>query len=254
MKNRLAPTGSKEESSENEKGARARLLKLFKESPIPDDVILQNLGLFINRQALTRMLFMHELYQKQLNVHGVIMEFGTLWGQNLALFESFRGIYEPYNHNRKIIGFDTFSGFPSVHEKDGKSEVATPGQFSVTENYETYLQEILSCHEKESPISHIQKFELVKGNASETLEQYLTDHPETIVSLAYFDFDIYEPTKKCLQLIKNHITKGAVIGFDELNVHDFPGETTAFKEVFGLNNHKIMRSMYSSVNSYIVIE
>ena len=53
----------------------------------------------------------HELYQKILNVHGVVIEFGTRWGQNLALFESFRGMYEPYNHFRKIIGFDTFEGF-----------------------------------------------------------------------------------------------------------------------------------------------
>ncbi|MBY0293866.1 crotonobetainyl-CoA--carnitine CoA-transferase [Patescibacteria group bacterium] len=230
------------------------MLELFKASPIPDEVVLQNLGLFINRQALTRMLFMHELYQKQLPVHGVIMEFGTLWGQNLALFESFRGIYEPYNHNRKIIGFDTFSGFPATHEKDGKSAVVAPGQFSVTENYEVYLEKILSYHETESPISHIKKFELVKGDASVTLEKYLKDNPETIISLAYLDFDIYEPTKKCLSLIKGHLTKGSVIGFDELNVHDYPGEMIAVKEELGLQTYRITRNMYSSVNSYIVIE
>src|SRR4051812_27502689 len=57
-------------------------------------------------------------------------------GQNLALMETFRGIYEPFNHNRKIIGFDTFEGFPAIHEKDGKSEVAKAGAYSVTKDYE----------------------------------------------------------------------------------------------------------------------
>lgn len=245
---------NKEESSQDEKINRAEMLELFKQNPIPDDMLLRNLGLFINRQALSRILFMHELYQKQLTVHGVIMEFGVFWGQDLAFFESFRGIYEPYNHNRKIIGFDTFSGFPSVHEKDGTHEVIAPGQFSVTKDYEMYLEKILMYHEKESPISHMKKFELIKGDASEKLEKYLKDHPETIISLAYFDFDLYKPTKACLKLIKNHITKGTVIGFDELNTPDYEGETLAFEEELGLKNHRIVHSMYSTVNSYIVIE
>ena len=31
------------------------------------------------------------------------MEFGVRWGQNLALFESFRGIYEPYNYSVELL-------------------------------------------------------------------------------------------------------------------------------------------------------
>jgi len=45
-----------------------------------------------------------------------------------------------------------------------------------------------------------------------------------------------------------------VIGFDELNFHDFPGEPLALKEVFGLSRYKIKRSPFSSVQSYFVIE
>jgi len=62
---------------------------------------------------------MHELYQNIINVHGNIVEFGTRWGTNLALFESFRGMYEPYNYTRKIVGFDTFEGFSGIDGKDG---------------------------------------------------------------------------------------------------------------------------------------
>ncbi len=182
------------------------------------------------------------------------MEFGVRWGQNLALFESFRGMYEPYNYSRKIVGFDTFSGFPSVHSKDGNSEIASEGAYSVTENYDEYLDKILEYHELESPISHIKKYELVKGDAIVTTEKYLKDNPETIIALAYFDFDIYEPTKKCLEMIKGHLTKGSIIGFDELNLRHFPGETLALKEVFGLSNYKIIRSPLNPFPSYIVFE
>jgi hypothetical protein len=56
---------------------------------------------------------------------------------------------------------------------------------------------------------------------------YLENNPETIIAFAYFDFDLYEPTKICLEAILPHSTKGAIIGFDEINSHIFPGETKA---------------------------
>ncbi|MDE2223577.1 MAG: crotonobetainyl-CoA--carnitine CoA-transferase, partial [Candidatus Omnitrophica bacterium] len=117
-----------------------------------------------------------------------------------------------------------------------------------------YLEEVLDYHEKESPIPHIKKYELIKGDATIQLEKYLKNHPETIIALAYFDFDIYDPTRRCLELIKPHLVKGSVLGFDELSVQDFPGETIALNEVFGLNHVRLVRNRYSSVQSYMVIE
>ena len=49
------------------------------------------MGLFINRQLMARILWMHEMYSKVINVPGVVMEFGVRWGQNLALFEVVAG-------------------------------------------------------------------------------------------------------------------------------------------------------------------
>jgi hypothetical protein len=239
-------------SSESEFELRDRFFELFRSCPIPQNELLSNLGLFMNGPALSRLLFMNELYQNILSVHGSIMEFGVRWGQNLALWSECRAMYEPYNHNRKIIGFDTFEGFPSVHEKD--RGFAEAGDYAVVSQYEDYLKQILDYHEKANPVPHIKKYELVKGDASVQLEKYLKENPETIIAMAYFDFDIYEPTKVCLELIQSHLTRGSVIGFDELNRHDFPGETLAVKEVLGLNKYKIIRSRYSRGNSYVIID
>ncbi|HHV28941.1 MAG TPA: crotonobetainyl-CoA--carnitine CoA-transferase [Clostridium sp.] len=241
---------TREHSSNNERDIRKYFYNLFKDSPIPENELLSNLGRYTSRQTLSRQLFMHELYKKIINVHGVVMEFGVRWGQNLALFENFRGIYEPYNYNRKIIGFDTFEGFPSVTSLD---KGLRKGDYSVTDDYEVYLEKVLDYHEAESPISHIRKYELIKGDATVTLKNYLEDNPHTIIALAYFDFDIYEPTKECLKLIKDHITKGTIIGFDELNVSDFPGETIALKEILGLSSYRIQRLPISPLQSYIEI-
>lgn len=239
-------------SSKNEEQNNRDLFGLFKSSPIPENELLNNLGLFSSRQALSRIIFMNELYKKNLNTHGVIFEFGVRWGQNLSLFSAFRGMYEPYNYNRKIVGFDTFSGFPEIDPNDGR--VNKQGDYAVTAGYEDYLEQLLRIHENESPIAHIKKFELIKGDATIKIDEYLKDHPETIISLAYFDFDIYIPTKKCLESILPFLTRGSVLAFDELNYDTFPGETVAVREVLGLDKYRIQRSPLSPLCSYIIIE
>jgi len=242
-------------SSEDVRSVRERFFKLFKDCPIPDNELLSNLGLFLRRQCLSRILFMNDLYKKIVNVPGIVVEFGVRWGQTLVLFESFRGLYEPFNQGRKIVGFDTFEGFPSIDSKDGKASIALEGAFSVTEKYEEYLMQVLDYHEQEAPMSHIKKYELIKGDAVVEIDNYLKEYPETIIALAYFDFDLYLPTKKCLEAIKGYLTKGSIIGFDELHLHEFPGETLALKEVFGLDKYKLIRSPYSAAyQAYMVIE
>lgn len=233
---------------------RNSAVNMFKNTPIPDNEIAENFGVYMKRQDLMHVFFMQELYQRIINVNGVIMEFGVRWGLNMALLSNFRGIYEPYNYTRRIIGFDTFEGFPSVDAKDGDREFIQKGAYAVTKGYEEHLDKMLCYHESESPIPHIKKFEIIKGDATKTFPQYLEEHPETIVSLAYFDFDIYEPTKQALELIKGRLTKGSVIAFDQLNHPSFPGETLALKETFGLDRYRIQRSPLAPYVSFLVVE
>ena len=241
-------------ASSDEVANRAELVKLLHTYPIPDDQLLPNLGLFLESKNLARILFMDFLFRQIADVQGVVMEFGTRWGQNLALFAALRGIYEPFNRHRKIIGFDTFTGFPSISPQDGKSEMMTPGQLAVAEGYEKFLSRILELHEHLTPLSHIRKFELRVGDATVEIVKYLEEAPETIIALAYFDFDLYEPTKKCLEVIRPRLTKGSVLAFDELNDPDSPGETLALMETFDLNSVRLKRYPYASRVSYFVLE
>lgn len=238
----------------NEKSVRKQFVESFKQCPIPEDELLSNLGLFLNSKNLSRILFMDHLYQQIVDVPGIIIEFGVRWGQNTALFAALRGLYDTFNRHRKIVGFDTFKGFPSVSEKDGKSVLMKEGELAVSEGYVDYLSKIVELQEQDNPLSHIKKFEIIAGNATIEIDKYLKKSPETIIALAYFDFDIYEPTKKCLEAIRPRLVKGSVLGFDELNDPDSPGETAALMEVFGLNNIKLKRYRYASRVSYFVVE
>jgi len=240
--------------SADELAAREDILKLFRNSPIPDEDILVNLGAYIRSPVLAKILYLNELYQLIQPVPGIIVEFGVWWGANLTLLESFRSVYEPYNRTRKVVGFDTFEGYPSPGEKDGDSPYAAVGGYAVSEGYEAYLEELLAAHEAENVLPHIKKHELVKGDVVETIDRYLASHPETIIALAYFDLALYEPTRRCLEAIRPCLVRGSVLALDELNSADFPGETLAVKEVLGLDRYRIVRSQFLPDRSIIVIE
>jgi len=247
-------TGIKTFNSSDEENLRCQFFEHFKNCPIPEDQLLSNLGLFLNSKNLARILFMQNIYEQIIDVQGVVFDLGTRWGQNLSIFAACRGLYEPFNRHRKLVGFDTFSGFPAISEKDGSSDLMKSGNVSVTDNYIEYLDQVMAFQEKDNPLSHIKKYDLIAGDASVKVEHYFEDYPETIVALAYFDFDIYEPTKKCLELIRPRLVKGSILGFDELNDHDSPGETLALMETFGLNNIKLRRHRFTSRVSYFVVE
>jgi hypothetical protein len=217
---------------------------------IPDDELLKNLGLFLTPGALGRIMFIQFLYEKILNRQGVIAEFGCRYGQNLNLFMALRGIHEPYNRLRKIIGFDTFTGFVETDAKDNDNK---KGDYAVPQSYEEFLSTTLTRMEQFSPLAHLKKFEVVKGDASITVPYYIESNPHTLFSLCYFDLDVYSPTKDVIRAIKPRLGRGTVLAFDELNDEDMPGETLAFLEEFDMSTISISRYGPSARTSYVVL-
>src|ERR1022692_2884270 len=168
--------------------------------------------LFLKRQVLSRILYEDYLYRRILKVPGVICEFGVHWGATMAILCNLRGIHEPYNHSRFIVGFDTFSGFPDIDNKDGSW--IEEGDYATSKQYKEELDEILSLHESFSPISQIKKFELIKGDVIQTLPTWLDEHPHAIVAMAIFDMDIYRPTKAALGMNLPGLPRGGSRAFD----------------------------------------
>jgi len=234
--------------------ARHALADLFARTPLPREQLLVNPGLYMRSSVLAKILYVDELYRKIVNVPGAILEFGVWWGQNLALFESLRAIHEPYNHTRKVVGFDTFSGYPAIRPEDGAGEVSRVGTYGVSPGYERHLTEVLDYHQRENVTGHIRKYEIVKGDVTETIDRYLAEHPETIIALAYFDLQLYEPTKKCLRAIRPYLTRGSLIALDEVNCAEFPGETQALREEWGLERLRLTRSQFLPDRTFLTFD
>lgn len=247
-------------SSASEKDLQKEFCSCLKNTPIPDDELLANLGMFLTSKTLSRILFFYEMYQKILHTHGAIIEFGVRWGQTLSILSALRGIFEPYNRHRKVIGFDTFEGFKGVSVFDGQKSGCKDGSFSVPEGYEETLAKILGLQDAMNPISHLKKFEIIKGDAVgdynnvSTVKRYFSEHPETLVSMVIFDFDIYQPTLTAMEAIQDRLFKGSVLVFDELSDDIFPGETAALRQAFRVNGLRIQRYSMTARISYAIIE
>ena len=65
--------------------------------------------------------------------------------------------------------------------------------------------------ESASPLSHIKKTFLVKGDASITIHDWLNTNPAIAIGLAIFDMDVYQPTRDVFRAIKSRLFKGSIL-------------------------------------------
>jgi len=209
---------------------------------------------YVPRQRLADFICRYELFRKVLDVQGSIVECGVYMGGGLMTYANLSATFEPVNHQRKIIGFDTFEGFPSLHQKDEGPTYRHKAAGGMASNAYEDLQESIRLFDMNRQLSHIPKMELVKGDAVKTIPKYVKENPHLVISLLYLDFDIYEPTVTALRELLPRIPKGGIIAFDELNKREWPGETQAVIEEVGLSNLRIQRFPYTSFISYAVIE
>lgn len=211
--------------------ARAELLRLFKRAPMADTDEIFNLGLYCRSGLLVKFLLMADLYQRVLSIPGLLVEFGVWYGQNLVLMENLRAIYEPFNRQRKVVGFDSFEGY-----EGGRLN----GLYRTGPQYVRYLAKLLETHERCNVYGHDHgHHELVEGDVTDTAPAYFAAHPEATVALAYFDMGPEEPTVAALRAIKPHLVKGSIIVLDEFTWPQMPGEARAFKRVFARSEYEI---------------
>lgn len=227
----------------------------FEDSPLPLAQKLQTFPRHVRRQDIARFLAKYELFKLCLYSNGSIVECGVFAGGGLFGWLHFSAILEPYNHTRRIVGFDTFSGFPSVHSKDmttGRSEHTYRGAFKTSPAIIEELKRLARIHDANRPVGHIPKIELVSGDACRKIPEYVKRNPHLLVSLLYLDFDLYEPTKAALDALLPRVVKGGIVAFDELNCKEFAGETTALIEALCLDSVELKRFPIDPHISYFV--
>ena len=124
-------------------------------------------------------------------IPGAVVELGVCSGNGLMSLIHCHNVLQPTYRYREFYGFDTFEGFPDVHENDIADIKWEKGDFS--NNSYDKLTKIMDIHNNYYYIPSNVK--LIKGDVNETVPKFVEKERHVVVSLLYLDLDIYKPTK-----------------------------------------------------------
>jgi hypothetical protein len=231
----------------------SNIQRIFEQCPDSVEVKLENFPKYVRRQHLKRFLALYEVFKMILPVKGSIVECGVYRGSGIMSWAKLSAILEPENLTRRIYGFDTFQGFPSIHPKD-TSEFANPEPGGLGSNSYHELLELIKEHDTDRFLGHIGKVELIRGDMAVTIPEFVASHPHVLVSLLFVDCDLYEPTLAALTHFLPRMPRGAVLVFDDLDNPLWPGETLALLEQRGLKGLSLKRLEWDPYISYTVLD
>lgn len=157
--------------------------------------ILENFGMLIGDKSLYRLMKLSEILIKTKNVKGDIIEFGIWNGNNLF---SIKKMADYNKINKRIYGFDNFSGFPNPQKLKKKIKGKYIGKPQL-------IKKIISFFK----LRNIQIFNDDIMNLSNYMKIF------NKISFIYIDCNVYKVVEKILNETNNKISSGGIIAFDE---------------------------------------
>ena len=188
---------------------------------------IDQFALYAGVHTIGNKLWTYDLFKTTIGIPGDIYEFGCWKGANLMFLAKLNKLFEP-SSPKHIYGFDNFSGLPDASSADGSFAQSQAGKYLGNEQQ---LRNVIELFELE------EKMSLIVGDALKTIPKFKSDKKEAICSLAYIDFDLYEPCAAALTFLEEALGVGGLIIFDEAGTKQWPGETLAMKEFISNTNH-----------------
>ncbi|WP_141506469.1 TylF/MycF/NovP-related O-methyltransferase [Paenibacillus luteus] len=193
---------------------------------------------------MSKMMAHYELYKMVVDLPGALVECGVFKGASFSRFAMFRELLNsPFA--KKMIAFDIFGEFPETKYDDDivmrQKFINEAGAISISDDQ---LFEVLKNKRVERNV------DLVKGDITLTVPEYLEKHPELKISLLNLDTDIYEPAVTILENFYPRLVKGGVLILDDYGT--FPGETKAVDDYFENKDVIIKKFPYAMSPSFII--
>ncbi len=235
-----------------ERRVGASIADVFQDSSESVEVRLANFPRYARRAHVTRFVALYELFKRVLSIKGSVVECGVFRGFSFMTWAKLSAALEPNNLTRRIYGFDSFAGFPSVSAQD------SPGSTGVSSgdlafSAEDELRRLIELYDQDRFLGHIPKASLISGDVTATIPRFIDENPHLLVSLLFLDLDLYEPTKVALECFVPRMPKGSILAFDELDNPLWPGETLAALDYLGLGNVRIERFEFDPYIGFITI-
>ena len=172
-----------------------------------------------DRNIFNKLASRIKFYEMTKHLMGDIIECGVFKGSGMMTWLKILDMCEP-NSIKKVIGFDFFD--PSfvddlndpIDKKTMKQVFARCTDLDMDDiSTGGVYNKFISCGIKKD------RFELVKGDISETARMYLSDKPGLRVSILYLDMDLDIPTYDALTAFWDRMVEGGIVVFDEYAYH-----------------------------------
>jgi hypothetical protein len=227
----------------------------FKKYSISHNEIWKNFPIYVRRSVLKKFLAHYELFRKVINLPGDIVELGIYRGASLFSWANFSEIRNMGDRQKRIFGFDNFSGFSKIDKKDGKQNKdfnKISGGFD-SKNFEEPLMDAISIFDNDRFIPYKDRIKIIKGNVENTIPTFVKNNPGIRISLLHFDVDLYKPTLIALKKLWPLVVPGGIVVFDEYGIPPWEGESKAVDEFF--KNQKIILNRFewsSNPGAYLI--
>lgn len=230
------------------------------------DEIIPYVNLYTSRMHFTKMLEQYEIFKLAKDCPGHVVELGVYRGESFFNWARFVEAHNMGERETRIIGFDTFSGFTNIAEKDisasNRDEVSLAhehgikvGGFNPGARAYERIVELMEIFEGDHFVPQKKRLELVVGDVTHTVPKYVEEHPGLRISVLHLDVDLYEPTLAGLKYLYPLVVPGGVVILDEYGQEKFAGESAAFDEYFGGRRPKLKKShLVSNPSAYFIKE
>lgn len=223
-------------------------VKVITEGGIGQEDVIENFMLFLRRVNFGKFLSHVQIFNEVMDIPGHIVECGVFKGMSLLTFVKLIEVLCPADSLKRVIGFDTFEGFVNLAEKDGlpnEKRGKVVGGWNSSDFLPT-LQKLVEITQRDSMVPRVKRVELVKGDASVSIPEYVKANPGIRISLLHLDMDLYDPTLAALRHLYPLVSPGGIVLLDEYGMDGFPGESAAFDDYFGANRPRLKKFPFTS--------
>jgi Macrocin-O-methyltransferase (TylF) len=155
-----------------------------------------------------KILSRYELFKRVSGIPGDIVECGVFKGTGVLFWAKLIQIFHPMSL-RKVVGFDTFGEFPATSDVDRKFAADMCSEAAYEGTDPAALMDIAGqCGVRG-------RVELIRGDATLTLPEYVAGHPGFRIALLNLDFDTYAPTRAALDALYDCLVPGGIVICDE---------------------------------------
>ena len=213
-----------------------------------------------HRDSNSRLRFWYKHLRKNISkLEGDIFEFGVFRGSSVIAIGL---LLKELKSDKKVYGFDSFSGFPSLDEKDDLENFYNKKNYfskKFLKDYEKFLEvkKIISGINNFDPISlassgnfsqtskeliqrkidyfGLDNVFLIEGDFKKTVPDFFEENNNKVFS-ANLDCDLYEGYKIVLPYLYESLSIGGFVHLDEYYSFKYPGAKIACDEFFREKN------------------